>query len=676
VYYAAAVGIVLSPRDNKQTFFTSHDDEITCLSIDPTGQYVATGQMGKHPYLCVWDTETCEQCAEVGAIPLPRAETKKMWEMSDHIEFFDGRQRSSTSERRYISFYEREICCCAFSADSSILVAIGLDNKHMLGAWDWHSGKLLGEAPARQGIRQVHDVVWVPTESEGLDFISHGKGHIKFWIYDELSGDSSPLSSKLGTYGDVEPPRVVTSVCFTRDAEPLSAGDNGVVYLWDGASAKCIQTFEAHTGPCNAIAMSFLTGQLYTGGADGMLCQWTPRQEGWTRTGEIDVCRQSTVRQEKHHPRKFAAKALLGQGSRDAVTNRQAKAKGGSIQKNSSPHSIHALAVNARGEVAVGTNHSCIFQLNMSTESRAGKKPNLIMAGHYGGAEGLAPHPFSAQGIFATAGLDGQLLVWAASTRELIGATTLPEPACAAAINPDGDSIAVGCADGTFTVLSLDGLNVLKQRKHVQQSINELKYSADGKLLAVASHENYVDLYTTDRDMYEHLVRCKGNSSFVDHLDWSADGKTIQTNSGSNEIVHFDADTGKAIRAKAGDVSDIDWHTWSCPLGFPVMGIFGEGTDATDVNAVHMTKDRRHVATVDDQGRLKLFNAPCVVDRAPFREYWGHSSHTKNVRFVCEDKYLVTVGGNDNTVLQWKVEGGERKRTGSTRGSAPPGGRR
>lgn len=161
------------------------------------------------------------------------------------------------------------------------------------------------------------------------------------------------------------------------------------------------------------------------------------------------------------------------------------------------------------------------------------------------------------------------------------------------------------------------------------------------------------------QDKYEHTLRFKGNSSYVDHLDWSEDCSIVQTNSGSNEIVYFSVSTGKQIRAKADDVADVVWDTWTCPLGFPVMGIFGEGGESAGINAVHMTKDRRHVVCVDDRGRVKLFNSPCVVDRAPCREYWGHSSHTKNVRFVCEDQYLITVGGNDNTAMQWAVVGSQ-----------------
>jgi hypothetical protein len=73
-YYTAAAGVVLDTHENTQRFFLGHDDEITCLTVDPSGRYIATGQLGKYPYVCVWTADKCEQVAEVGAIELPKAQ--------------------------------------------------------------------------------------------------------------------------------------------------------------------------------------------------------------------------------------------------------------------------------------------------------------------------------------------------------------------------------------------------------------------------------------------------------------------------------------------------------------------------------------------------------------------------------------------------------------------------
>lgn len=41
--------------------------------------------------------------------------------------------------------------------------------------------------------------------------------------------------------------------------------------------------------------------------------------------------------------------------------------------------------------------------------------------------------------------------------------------------------------------------------------------------------------------------------------------------------------------------------------------------------------------------------------QAPSHVYGGHSSHVTNVTFLFDDSYLVSTGGKDMSVLQWKI---------------------
>ena len=78
-------------------------------------------------------------------------------------------------------------------------------------------------------------------------------------------------------------------------------------------------------------------------------------------------------------------------------------------------------------------------------------------------------------------------------------------------------------------------------------------------------------------------------------------------------------------------------------------------SDGTDVNAVARTADGTLMVTADDFGLVKLFRYPCIVPRAQCRTYYGHSSHVTNVVFVHDDAYLISTGGNDRAVFQWRV---------------------
>jgi WD40 repeat protein len=62
------------------------------------------------------------------------------------------------------------------------------------------------------------------------------------------------------------------------------------------------------------------------------------------------------------------------------------------------------------------------------------------------------------------------------------------------------------------------------------------------------------------------------------------------------------------------------------------------------------------VATADDYGKVKLFRYPCIVPRAACRVYGGHSSHVTNISFTWSNDRVITTGGSDCAVFQWKVE--------------------
>jgi hypothetical protein len=103
------------------------------------------------------------------------------------------------------------------------------------------------------------------------------------------------------------------------------------------------------------------------------------------------------------------------------------------------------------------------------------------------------------------------------------------------------------------------------------------------------------------------------------------------------------------------ELRDAEWDSWTCPLGWPVQGIWPASQPNATINAVDVSKDQRLIATADDFGRVKLFNYPCAVAGAGYTEAAGHSSHVTNVRWNKDNSYLVTVGGKDRAIMQWTV---------------------
>lgn len=50
---------------------------------------------------------------------------------------------------------------------------------------------------------------------------------------------------------------------------------------------------------------------------------------------------------------------------------------------------------------------------------------------------------------------------------------------------------------------------------------------------------------------------------------------------------------------------DTPWASWTNVLGFPVMGIWPDCSDGTDINAAHRSPNGRHLLTADDFGKVR-----------------------------------------------------------------------
>lgn len=60
--------------------------------------------------------------------------------------------------------------------------------------------------------------------------------------------------------------------------------------------------------------------------------------------------------------------------------------------------------------------------------------------------------------------------------------------------------------------------------------------------LAVGSHDNKVYLYNTVD--FTAKAKIRKSSSYITHLDFSADSVFVQTNDGAYELLYYDAETG------------------------------------------------------------------------------------------------------------------------------------
>jgi WD40 repeat protein len=115
----------------------------------------------------------------------------------------------------------------------------------------------------------------------------------------------------------------------------------------------------------------------------------------------------------------------------------------------------------------------------------------------------------------------------------------------------------------------------------------------------------------------------------------------------------FNGDTYAQDPSGASNTVGTQWATGHAKYGWLVDGIFPSGTDGTHINGVDFSQDGSLIATGDDYGLVNIFRNPCRGGAMPV-SLRGHSEHVVRVAFHKNDTYLFSVGGYDQTVMQFK----------------------
>jgi len=301
-----------------------------------------------------------------------------------------------------------------------------------------------------------------------------------------------------------------------------------------------------------------------------------------------------------------------------------------------------------KGKILVGTKDSEIIEITEKTASS-----QTILRGHgEGEIWGLACHP--EREVFVTASDDKTVRLWDVASKTMVKMAPLGVAARSAAFSPDGELLAVGLKNGAFVVLKTADLKIVAQKRDRHQANQDVRFSPDGKYLAVGSDDNCVDFYELRGERpLTRVGYCKGIPSFVTQMDFSADGRFIQVSTGAYERLVFTVPGGNPLKDRK-EINRITWASWTSVLGNEVIGVWPRNADKADVNCANLSSSGLSLATGDDFGFVKLFEFPVTEKFAPFKRYVGHSAHVTNVRFTCDDRYLISAGGDDCCVFVWK----------------------
>ncbi|XP_048581099.1 echinoderm microtubule-associated protein-like 2 isoform X2 [Nematostella vectensis] len=517
-----------------------------------------------------------------------------------------------------LGHFGRAVNSLAFSKKDHgrYIVSVDDDDYHTITVWDWERNKIV--ASARGHMDQVLVASFTPFEvNEGvLSLVSCGKQHVSFWNIEE-----GRLKCDRGRFDHHVKPLYISCLTFARNGDVITGDTNGTIYVWrEGTNEISSSITNAHQGPVYALLVLPNGDLLSGGGKDGTVRAWNNMKE-LSPTG---------VELRLHEY---------------GVTG------------------IRTLAFDDSNTLYIGTTDNCIWSavLSLSKSPLANADKKQLISGHSGSLQGLAAHPSEPK--FFTAGSDMTVRVWNSADHSV---QLFRPPAdnrdkklipCAVSVSSTADTIAVGYKDGSFGIFNVkSGEPIFFKKRCAQEKISDLKYSPDVKCLAVASHDNNIYVYTLENGgkSMELCGKCEGHTSYVTHFDWSVGSDFIQSTSGDYELLFWDAKKCEQIKL-AKDMRNTEWATQNCVLGYPVLGIWPKKADGTDINSVDRSHSRTLLATGDDFGDVNLFRYMCDDRKAEPRVAKGHSAHVTCVRFLADDTRLISVGGRDASILQWRI---------------------
>lgn len=673
-YHAASLGIVYDRARDTQRFFTGHTKDITCMTtcaaeVEVNGvtypplTLAATGQRKpvedpdtedeERPFVAIWDVRTCE---EVARVPL---------------------------ETNF-----RSVAAVSFSPDGSKLVTVACDNNHTVQIWNWRKpgvgearpgGKVVGLVGEGPGFKErpvgVFGVKWDPFAKPGLErFCTWGKKHLKQWTMNPATKRWSAITMSFGEFGVGN----VLSCEFLKPPEPskTSAWDmpvtqgavvtgmpDGTLLLWRGG--KAVKRVEAHGrgqrtiqpdgtvawgGGVRALRLRDDGLTLLTGGADGCIRQWDARKNtvGDQVTDPVSLAKYS---------------ARMETPDDDEEQDEVNDGEGGEKKTRALPPvAIRSIDCYPGSDVVVaGTDKCDVWECNVEDE-----RAKMVMKGHRADLRAVCWHP-TAPDVFISASESGSLYLWSAAETKVLRCADVGFPASAVACSNKalaktaGDDershhIAVGGKNGEFAVFDEETLRpIFSTVVSKGASVEDVKYSPDDTRLAVSTRDSSLDIFLVRGRAgrgYALQSKCEGHSAAVRHLDWSEDSSVLSSDGADYELLYWDARTG---RQNLDSQMDTGWATWTRVLGFPVMGIWPPGSDGTDVNACDRSPDGELLVTADDGGAVKLFAYPAVVEDAAHRTHRGHSSHVSSVRFSPDGERVISSGGRDRCVFQYRV---------------------
>jgi WD40 repeat protein/predicted Ser/Thr protein kinase len=441
-------------------------------------------------------------------------------------------------------------------------------------------------------------------------------GPDRIGIYDSSSGQER--ANWVAGHGQIH-----ALACSPNGKRLASAGDDGVVRIWDAVTGKAVTECRGHTSKVLSVAFREDGSRLVTAAHDGTVRQWD------ARTG-----RPVEPPYDRHTADVFAAvyspdgQRVASAGADRTVRLWQAEGRQDQAVLRGHTGTVAALAFSRDGRRLVSASYEVTYHLGDGTVRFWEATPEVtlpILAGH---KSYVYPVAYSPDGRWIASGAwDDTIRLWDAATGEVFAKLPHPGIVRTLAFTPDGARLVSGGDLGGKLILWDLSTGHIQGRVPSAKRVWSVAVSPDSARIAAGNYDPNAERTMSILDLATgRKIRTVPGTPFA----FSPDGKWLAgKDAGGKTVVLWDARTFRPVA-----------HLWG---------------HTREINAVAFDREGGRLVSASSDHTVRLWDA---ATGECLREFEGHTDEVFTAVFH-PDGTRIASAGRDRAVWLWDVASGK-----------------